>query len=107
MFWVNEEEVTFNVCKSMKQPSDIHVVSNIDVIYEAVASVSDMMCMGEPLEVVLSNYDETEVQGYDKVVAAICGLGPYSKKPLKLDIKLKNQESSPAKPSTEELRILS
>ncbi|XP_049345462.1 uncharacterized protein LOC125809981 [Solanum verrucosum] len=52
-FWVNEEEVTFNVCKSMKQPSDIRVVSTIDVIDEAVASVSEMMCMGEPLAAVL------------------------------------------------------
>ncbi|XP_049365173.1 uncharacterized protein LOC125829989 [Solanum verrucosum] len=30
-FWVNEDEVTFNVCKSMKHPSDIHVVSTIEV----------------------------------------------------------------------------
>ncbi|KAK4707474.1 hypothetical protein R3W88_032966 [Solanum pinnatisectum] len=28
-FQVNDEEVTFNVCKSMKQPRDIHVVSVI------------------------------------------------------------------------------
>ncbi|XP_049348215.1 uncharacterized protein LOC125812789 [Solanum verrucosum] len=52
-FWGNEEEVTFNVCKSMKQPSDIQVLSTIDVIEETVASVSEMMFMGEPLEVVL------------------------------------------------------
>ncbi|XP_049348214.1 uncharacterized protein LOC125812788 [Solanum verrucosum] len=99
-FWVNEEEVTFNVCKSMKQPSDIQVVSTIDVIEEAVASVSEMMFMGEPLEVVLSIYDETEVQGYDEVVASLSRLGAYPRNPLKLDIDLKNRESPPAKPST-------
>ncbi|XP_049357518.1 uncharacterized protein LOC125822175 [Solanum verrucosum] len=39
MFRVNEDEVTFNVYKPMKHPSDIHVVSTVDVIDEAVASV--------------------------------------------------------------------
>ncbi|XP_015170484.1 uncharacterized protein [Solanum tuberosum] len=37
-FRVNDEEATFNVCKSMKQPSDIHMISTIDVIDEAMAS---------------------------------------------------------------------
>ncbi|KAK4733845.1 hypothetical protein R3W88_008106 [Solanum pinnatisectum] len=101
-FWVNEDEVTFNVCKSMKHQCDIHVVSTIDVIDEAVASVSELMCMSEPLEVVLSNYDETEVQRYDEVVTALSGLGKYSRNPLKLDIDLKIRENHPAKPSTEE-----
>ncbi|KAG5568431.1 hypothetical protein H5410_064554 [Solanum commersonii] len=38
-FWVNKDEVTFNICKSMKHPSDIHMVSTDEVINEAVASV--------------------------------------------------------------------
>ncbi|XP_049384846.1 uncharacterized protein LOC125848890 [Solanum stenotomum] len=42
-FRVNEDEVTFNVCKSMKHPRDIHVVSTVYVIDEAVASVSHLM----------------------------------------------------------------
>ncbi|KAK4731435.1 hypothetical protein R3W88_024423 [Solanum pinnatisectum] len=99
---MNEDEVTFNVCKSMKHPSDIHVVSTIDVIDEVVASVSHLMCMSEPLEAVLENYDESEVQGYDEVVAALSSLGEYSKTPLKLDIDLKYRENPPAKPSMEE-----
>ncbi|XP_049345010.1 uncharacterized protein LOC125809406 [Solanum verrucosum] len=104
-FWVNDEEITFYVCKSMNQPSDIHVVSTIYVIDEAVASVSEMMCTGEPqpLDVVLSNYDEDEVQGYDEVVTALSGLGSHSKNPLKLNIDLRNRDTPPpAKPSTEE-----
>ncbi|KAK4729731.1 hypothetical protein R3W88_022719 [Solanum pinnatisectum] len=90
------------MCKSIKHPSDIHVVSMIDVIDEVVASVSQLMCISEPLEVVLANYDETEVQGYDEVVAALSGLGEYLRNPLKLDIDLKNRENPPAKPSMEE-----
>ncbi|XP_049342938.1 uncharacterized protein LOC125807269 [Solanum verrucosum] len=102
MFRVNKDEVTFNVCKSMKHPSDIHVVTTIDVIIEAVATVSHIMCMSEPLEVVLANYDKTKVQGYDEVVVALSGLGEYSKNPLKLDIDLKYRENPSTKPSTEE-----
>ncbi|KAK4718037.1 hypothetical protein R3W88_016375 [Solanum pinnatisectum] len=74
-FQVNEDEVTFNVCKSMKHSSDIHVVSTVDVIDEAVASVSHLMCMSKPLEAVLANYDEFEIQRYEEVVAALSGLG--------------------------------
>ncbi|XP_049365729.1 uncharacterized protein LOC125830594 [Solanum verrucosum] len=105
-FRVNKDEVTFNICKSMKHPSDIHLVSTDDVIDEVVASVNHLMCMNEPLEAALANYDEFEVQGYEKVVAALSGLGGYLKVPIKLDIDLKNRVSLPAKPSTEEPRNL-
>ncbi|XP_049367976.1 uncharacterized protein LOC125832828 [Solanum verrucosum] len=89
-FWVNDEEVTFNVCELIK-----HVVSTLDVIDKAVASVCDVFCMGEPFADVLSNYDEEGVQGYDEVVAALSGLGSYSKNPLKLDFDLKNRKTPP------------
>ncbi|XP_015169461.1 uncharacterized protein [Solanum tuberosum] len=85
----------------MKQPSNIHVVSTKDVIDEAVASVSHLMRKDEPLESVLANYYESKVQGYEKVVAVLSGLGAYSRNPIKLDIDLKNRVSPPAKPSTE------
>ncbi|XP_049352547.1 uncharacterized protein LOC125816945 [Solanum verrucosum] len=77
-FCVNVDEVTFNIFKSMKQPSNIHVVSTEDVIDKAVAS------------------------GYEEAVAALSGLGAYSRNPIKLDIDLKNKEIPPVKPSTEE-----
>ncbi|KAK4737370.1 hypothetical protein R3W88_001067 [Solanum pinnatisectum] len=41
-FWVNIDEVTFNVCKSMKHPCDIYVVSTVDVINEAVREPFDV-----------------------------------------------------------------
>ncbi|XP_015163880.1 uncharacterized protein [Solanum tuberosum] len=101
-FRVNDDEVTFNIYKSMKQQSNIHVVSVEDVIAEAVASVSHLMCKNEPLESVLASYDESKVQGYEEVVAALSGLEVYSRNPIKLDIDLKNRESPSAQPSTEE-----
>ena len=41
-FWVNEDDVNFNVCKSTKHLCDIHVISTNDVIDEAVDSVSHL-----------------------------------------------------------------
>lgn len=76
-FRVNEYEATFSVCKSMKHSRDIHVVSTIDVIDEVVANVSHLMCISEPLEVVLDNYDEFEVKGYDDLVASLSSLGDW------------------------------
>uniref|UniRef100_M1E0L1 Integrase core domain containing protein n=1 Tax=Solanum tuberosum TaxID=4113 RepID=M1E0L1_SOLTU len=101
-FWVNGEEVIFNIFKLMKQPSDLHVISVIDLIYEAVVSVSNVSCVGESLAVILLNYDGEEIQDYDEVVVSLSGLGSYSKSTLKLDIDLKNRGSLPAKPSIEE-----
>ncbi|XP_049352591.1 uncharacterized protein LOC125817043 [Solanum verrucosum] len=101
-FRVNANEVTFNICKSMKQPSNIHVVSTMELIDKAVASVSHLMRKNEPLEFVLANYDDSEVLGYEEVVVALSGLGAYSRNPMKLDIDQKNGESPPAKPSTQE-----
>ncbi|KAK4724366.1 hypothetical protein R3W88_027145 [Solanum pinnatisectum] len=95
-FRMNDDEVTFNSCKSMKQPSNIHVVSTEDVIDEVVASVGHLMRRNEPLESVLANYDESKVQGYEEMVAALSGLGAYSRNPIKLDIDLKNKESPSA-----------
>ncbi|KAK4706993.1 hypothetical protein R3W88_033465 [Solanum pinnatisectum] len=88
-FRVNNYEVSFNICKSMKQPSNIHVVSIEDVIDEALASVSHLVRRNKPLESVLANYDESEVQGYEEMVAALSGFGVYSRNPIKLDIDLK------------------
>ncbi|XP_049358615.1 uncharacterized protein LOC125823261 [Solanum verrucosum] len=100
-FRVNDDEVTFNICKSMKQPSNIHMVSTEDVIDKAMASMSHLMRKNDPIEFVLANYDDSKVQGYEEVVAALSRLGSYSRNPIKLDIDLKNRESPPAKPSTE------
>ncbi|XP_049363262.1 uncharacterized protein LOC125827979 [Solanum verrucosum] len=101
-FRVNNDEVTFNICKSIKQPSDIHVVSTEDVIDEAVASVSHLMLTNEPFESILANHDESEIQEYEEMIAALIGLGAYAQNPIKLDINIKNRCSPPAKPSIEE-----
>lgn len=83
---MTEKEVTFNVCKSMKQPNDLHVFSFIDV----VASVNDVMSLGELLAGVLLNYDNEEIENYDEMVVVLSGMGSHFKTPKKLDLDLKN-----------------
>ncbi|XP_049359190.1 uncharacterized protein LOC125823862 [Solanum verrucosum] len=98
-FRVNGVEVTFNICKSMKQPSELHVISVVYVIAEGVASMSEDSCISKFLAAILLNYDGEEIQDYYEVVAALSCLSYYSESPLKLDINFKNRESLPAKPS--------
>lgn len=74
-FWVNDEEVTFNVCILMKLPSELQVVSVIDVMDEAVASTEEGVFVGESLTTILLNYDGEDIEYYDEVVAALTGLG--------------------------------
>lgn len=83
----------------MKHLSDIYVISTNVIIDEAVASVNHLMCVSEPLEVVLGNCDQTDTQGYEEVVVALSRLGGYSKKTLKPDIYFKNWENAPTKPT--------
>ncbi|XP_055824377.1 uncharacterized protein LOC129892868 [Solanum dulcamara] len=91
-FCVNSEEATFNVCKSMKQPNDLYVISLIDVIDETVASVQEVSSVGESLADVLLNFDGDDILDYDEVVAALLGIGSYPKPsindPPKLELKV-------------------
>ena len=73
--WVSEDQVTFNVCKSMKHLIYIHVVSIDDVIDEAVATMRHLMCVNEKLKVVLVNCYKANIQGYEEVLAALSGCG--------------------------------
>lgn len=56
-FWVSDDDVTFNVCISMKHSIDIRVVSTDDFIDEVVDVVSHMIYVTEPLEAILIKYD--------------------------------------------------
>lgn len=70
----------------MKQPNDLHVFSFIDV----VASVNDVMSLGELLAGVLLNYDNEEIENYDEIVVVLSSMGSYFRTPPKLDLDLKN-----------------
>ncbi|XP_016574067.2 uncharacterized protein LOC107871668 [Capsicum annuum] len=98
-FWVNNEEVSFNVCKSMKQPMELQVILVIDMVDDGTTNTVEIDIMNDPLVGVLWNFGSEVIEEYDEVVASLMGLGYYTKNPIKLDLDLKNCESPPAKPS--------
>ncbi|XP_015161998.1 uncharacterized protein [Solanum tuberosum] len=57
-FRLNNEEVKFNICRSMKQPQDMNVVSTIDVFDEEESGASiEERFVGGTLEAVLMNFE--------------------------------------------------
>ncbi|XP_060211959.1 uncharacterized protein LOC132639533 [Lycium barbarum] len=98
-FRMNDEEVTFHICKTTKQPVDMSVVSVIDTINEVIESTMEHKHVGEMLPAVLMNYDGGNDEEFEETVNALIWLGSYRHNPKKLDINLENRASPPTKPS--------
>ncbi|XP_060200136.1 uncharacterized protein LOC132628369 [Lycium barbarum] len=56
-FRMNDQEITFHICKSMKQPTDMSVVSVIDTIDESMETTVKNEHVGEILAAVIMNYE--------------------------------------------------
>lgn len=89
---LNNEKVSFNVCKSMKQPMDLQVILVINVIDGEVPKHVDVILLNDPLVEVLCNCEREEVEEYDKVVSSLSRIGSYTKNLVKFDLDLKNHE---------------
>ncbi|KAK4726836.1 hypothetical protein R3W88_031753 [Solanum pinnatisectum] len=106
-FRLNKDEVKFNICRSMKQPNDMNVVSAIEVVADEdmMVSIEERMDV-ETLAVVLMNFDADFQSNYIEIVNALQGMGAHSYAPKKLDLDLKNRLSPPAKQSIKEPPVL-
>lgn len=60
----------------------------------------------ETLVAILINFNSEGIDEYDKTVCALTGVGSYLYNPIKLDLDLKNHQTPPVKPSTEEPLLL-
>lgn len=98
-FWVNNEVISFNVCKSLRQPMDLKVVSIINEIDYEVVNVMEVDFTSDTLVGVFWNIWKEEVEEYDELVSSLMGFGTYSKNPCNLDLALKNLGTPPIKPS--------
>ncbi|XP_055824375.1 uncharacterized protein LOC129892870 [Solanum dulcamara] len=85
-FRVNGQKVTFNVCRLMKQPNDLHIISVIDVVDEVLVSVQEVSNVRESLAAVLLNYYRDKIFDYNKVVVAVTGIGSYPKNFIPVEI---------------------
>ncbi|XP_049392923.1 uncharacterized protein LOC125857353 [Solanum stenotomum] len=106
-FRINKEEVNFNICRSMKQPQDMNVVSAMEVFDEEKIrpTIEDRLAV-ETLAVMLMNFETDFQSDYIETMNALHGMGTHSYAPNKLNLDLKNRPSPPTKPSLEEPPVL-
>ncbi|XP_070045737.1 uncharacterized protein [Nicotiana tomentosiformis] len=71
-FRVGDENVVFHVCKSMRQTKRNKVCSFVDIVTEVIVDdTSDVIYVGDTLEIVLLNHDEDEKEGFVECVNAL------------------------------------
>ncbi|KAK4727138.1 hypothetical protein R3W88_032055 [Solanum pinnatisectum] len=96
-FRLNNEEITFNICRSMKQERDLKSVSMVNHIVEQDSVVSIEERLGvDALTMVMMNFDGDCIKDYDKLVVALDRF-EFRSKPKRLELDMKNRDSAPAK----------
>ena len=98
-FRLNNEEATFNICRSMKHIGEIQMVPAIYYIVKSVSKVLFEERLGvDALPAVIMNFDIDGIEGYDSLVAAL-ELNEYQSKPKKLKLDMKYLASPPIRAS--------
>ena len=101
-FRLNNEEVTFNICRSMRQSGELQPVYAISYNMGEISESQIEERLGvEALVAVIMNFDRDCIEEYKSLVAAL-DRGDVRFKPKKFELDMKNRESPPAKPSIKE-----
>ena len=101
-FQFNNDEVTFNICRSMRHSGKLQSVSVISYKVEETSEVQIKERLGvEALAEVIMNFDSDGIDEYESLVAAL-DRGNVHFKPKKFESDMKHPESQHAKPSIEE-----
>ncbi|XP_070023437.1 uncharacterized protein [Nicotiana sylvestris] len=99
---LNDEEIIFNVQKSMRQPSEFANCSLIDVVDVIVEADDETLTIEDPLAACLVNLDEVNGEELAEWVLALEGRGFWDRTVEFEPLDLENRETSPAKPSIKE-----
>ena len=99
---LNDEEITFNVQKSVRRPSEFANCSLIDVVDVIVKTDDEMLTIEDPLAACLMNLDEVNGEELAEWVLALEGRGFWDRTLEFEPLHLENRETPPAKPSIEE-----
>lgn len=69
-FWLNNEQVIFNVFHFIKQPKDICVISMIDTVNmdDAVAFIEERLGV-EDFAIVILKFETDDIEDYDDMVS--------------------------------------
>ncbi|PHT55706.1 hypothetical protein CQW23_04192 [Capsicum baccatum] len=90
---VVDEVVRFDICKTMKQPSDMNESFVADVHYEDTKALSiEKQPTVEPLSAVLLKVDHEDNEGYEELMSALTVIESYT--PKKPDCELKNRPTT-------------
>ena len=101
-FQLNNEEVTFNICRSIRQSSGIQSISVISYRVEESSEVQIAECLGvKALEAVIMNFDSNDIDEYGSLVAALDQVNVCFK-PKKFELDVQHHESPPVKQSIDE-----
>ncbi|KAK4724068.1 hypothetical protein R3W88_026847 [Solanum pinnatisectum] len=101
-FRLNNEEVTFNICKSMKQSNELKSASMVNHMVESGSEVPIEEMLGvDSIAVVMMNFEGDGIEDYDELVAVLDSFKFHSKK-KRLELDMKNRDSPLARLSVEE-----
>ncbi|XP_070025162.1 uncharacterized protein [Nicotiana sylvestris] len=99
---LNDEEITFNVQKSMRRPSEFANCYLIDVVDVIVESDDEVLTIEDPLAACLMNLDEVNGEDLAEWVLALEGRGFWERNLEFEPLHLEMRETPPGKPSIEE-----
>ncbi|XP_070046273.1 uncharacterized protein [Nicotiana tomentosiformis] len=99
---LNDEEITFNVQKSMRRPSEFTSCSLIEAVDVILEDEDDILNTKDPLAACLMNLEEVDGEDLAEWVLALKGQG-YWKRELEFEpLHLEERKTPQAKPSIEE-----
>nr|XP_016511334.1 PREDICTED: uncharacterized protein LOC107828517 [Nicotiana tabacum] len=99
---LNDEEIIFNVQKSMRRPSEFANFSRIDVVDVIVQCDDEVLTIEDPLAACLTNLEEVNGEDLAEWVLALEGRGFWERNLEFEPLHLEKRETPPAKPSIEE-----
>ncbi|XP_070005320.1 uncharacterized protein [Nicotiana sylvestris] len=99
---LNDEEIVFNVQKSMRRPSEFANCSLIDAVDVIVQSDDEVLTVKDPLAACLTNLEEVNSENLAEWVLALEGRGSWERNLEFEPLHLEKRETPPAKPSIEE-----
>ncbi|XP_075109293.1 uncharacterized protein LOC142181066 [Nicotiana tabacum] len=99
---LNDEEIIFNVQKSMRRPSEFANCSLIDAVDVIVQSKDEVLTIEDPLAACLTNLEEVNGEDLAEWVLTLEGRGFWERNLEFEPLHLEKRETPPAKPSIEE-----
>ncbi|XP_070025225.1 uncharacterized protein [Nicotiana sylvestris] len=99
---LNDEEIIFNIQKSMRRPSEFANCSLTDVVDVIVQSDDEVLTIEDPLAACLTNLEEVNGEDLAEWVLALEGRGFWDRELEFEPLHLGKRETPPAKPSIKE-----